>query len=75
MYMSSYDERNMAQIAMDELLIKFKRRLTEVEYNASKYPEDAEVLKQLNLLVSDLKNLKIIIDITSKKGDLHGKKN
>lgn len=72
---SSYDERNMAQIATDELIVKFKRRLKEIEFNAIRYTEDRELLRQLNLLVSDLMTLKITIDKASKKGDLHGKKN
>ena len=72
--MSSYDERNMAQIAMDELIIKFNRRKRDLEYNALKFTEDECVLKQLNLLLSDLERLKGIIDIVSKKGGLNGKK-
>jgi len=72
--MSSYDERNMAQIAMDELIVKFNGRKRDLEYNALKFTEDAEVLKQLNLLLSDLERLKSIIDMVSKKGGLNGKK-
>lgn len=72
--MSSYDSRNMAQIAIDEMLTKFKRRLKDLEFNAKKYREDEELLRQLNLLVSDIIILKSTIDRASKKGDLNGKK-
>jgi len=72
--MSSYDERNSAQIAIDELIVKFNRRKRETEFNAEKYMIDQELLKQLNLLVSDLMVLKSTIDHASKKGDLNGKK-
>lgn len=72
--MSSYDERNSSQIAIDELIVKLNRRKREVEFNAERYMTDQELLKQLNLLVSDLIVLKSIIDHASKKGDLNGKK-
>ena len=71
--MSSYDIRNSAQIAIDELIIKYKRRLRDLESTALRYNEDAEVLNRLNLLAADLAVLKITIDNASKKGDLNGK--
>ena len=43
--MSSYDVRNAAQIAVDELLVKYKRRLRDLESTAERYREDEEVLK------------------------------
>ena len=73
-FMSSYDIRNAAQIAIDELIIKYKRRLKELETSALKYTEDADLLNRLNLLAADLAVLKITIDKASKKGDLNGKK-
>jgi len=72
--MSSYDTRNIVQIAVDELLIKYKRRLRDLENSAKRYREDEEVLKQLNLLAADITVLKSTIDKASKKGDLNGKK-
>lgn len=72
--MSSYDVRNAAQIAVDELLVKYKRRLRDLESTAERYREDEEVLKQLNLLAGDISVLKTTIDKVSKKGGLNGSK-
>jgi ribosomal protein RSM22 (predicted rRNA methylase) len=72
--MSSYDVRNAAQIAVDELLVKYKRRLRDLESTAERYREDEEVLKQLNLLAGDISVLKTTIDKVSKKGGLNGNK-
>jgi hypothetical protein len=72
--MSSYDERNIIQIAVDELISKYKIRLRELELLAKKYREDEEVLRRLNLLLADLCALKVTVDKVSKKGGLNGKK-
>jgi hypothetical protein len=72
--MSSYDERNTAQIAVDEILNKYKTRAREAKFTAIRYKPDEELEKQLNLLVSDLTDLKSKIDKVSKKVINNGKK-
>lgn len=72
--MSNYDERNSAQIAMDELLQKTKTRLADMEFMSKKYKEDEEIYKQLKLIFGELTLLKTKIDNLSVEDGIHGKK-
>jgi len=66
--MSSYDERNIAQIRLDEMIVKYERRAKEAKEMALRYKPDDELAKQLNLLIADLKELKLAVNVISKKG-------
>ena len=60
--MNSYDTRSPAQIRLDEMIWKYKTRRKEIEWSSKKFKPDEEILKQIDLLLSDLNNLKVLMD-------------
>jgi len=72
--MSSYDARNAAQIRLDELIKKYEYRSRESHMMKERYEVDAEIHKNLMLLIDDLKLLKEMIDKQSIKGGKYGTK-
>lgn len=71
--MSSYDDRTQLQIIVDEKIWKYERRAKELSWTARNFKPDEELLKQMNLLLSDLKEIKILVD-KSNGGVKHGHK-
>jgi hypothetical protein len=65
--MSSYDERNAAQIRLDEMIKKYEMRSTEAKWAATRCKDDEELSKQLALLCADLLYLKTLQDAAFKK--------
>ena len=73
--MSNYDDRNIAQIRIDEMINKYKTRSRETEYLSQRFETDREIYKSLITLINDLKELKQIVDKLSIKGGKLGNKN
>lgn len=72
--MSSYDERNAAQIRLDEMIKKYEYRAKEAKTMMTHYKYDEELYKQINLLLEDLKDLKLKVDKLSQRGGKNGNK-
>ena len=68
--MSSYDSRLPAQIRLDEMIKKYEYRAKEAETMAKRYKADEELKKQLDLMLSDLKELKKKVDNLNKGGKI-----
>jgi hypothetical protein len=71
--MSSYDDRTQLQILVDEKIWKYERRAKELSWTARNFKPDEEILKQIKLLLSDLKEIKSLVD-KSNGGVKHGHK-
>jgi hypothetical protein len=65
--MSSYDNRTRIQIKIDELLLKYKRRLFDYEKNQSNDDVDIEIYKQLKIVYNDLNEIKNFLDMEAVK--------
>ena len=72
--MSSYDDRNIVQIKLDEMIRKYKDRSRESGSMADRNESDAEIYKQIMSLIADLELLKITVDKVSLKGGKIGNK-
>jgi hypothetical protein len=64
--MSSYDIRTPVQIRIDELINRYKSRARDLKIMGDRFDSDVEILKQLNLLINDLVDLKESADKTIK---------
>jgi len=60
--MSYYDSKTQLQIMIDEKIWKYERRAKELSWTAKNFKPDEEILKQVNLLLSDLKEIKVLAD-------------
>ena len=51
--MSNYDDRNTAQIRIDEMINKYKTRSREAEYLSQKFETDREIYKNIIIRIKN----------------------
>ena len=74
--MSSYDKRTRIQIKIDELILKYNRRIFDYEKKNNVYDEaDTQIYKQLKLIQNDLNEIKIFLDMEAVKNGKRNNKN
>ena len=66
--MSSYEPRVLSQVCLDNLIQKYSIRSRDIRKQATLYADPEELEKQINLIISDLKDLKQKLDKACKKG-------
>ena len=66
--MSSYEARVPVQVCLDNMILKYSIRSRDIRKQAALYADPEELEKQINLIVSDLKDLKQKLDKANKGG-------